>query len=198
MQVSLLMDNNREGARSVPPPSDPALPAAEGGVLKYFTPFPHLRPSRIGLPNLDRRMSGIRIEVVWDPSRLSHLLKKGEAMARRLEGGLGGDTLYDFLDGWDPGDFLYPAYAFEHPSHVVSDPDLTLIEDGAMLASSASDARAPEDIPHLRRPPGGKRPGLFYEVMVGLRALDKQVIEGAGASTLFRGLLRTTPLGRWP
>jgi hypothetical protein len=29
--------------------------------------------------------------------------------------------------------------------------------------------------------------------MEALRALDKQVIEGAGASTLFRGLLRTSP-----
>jgi hypothetical protein len=41
--------------------------------------------------------------------------------------------------------------------------------------------------------PAGKRPGLFDEVMEALRALDKQVIEGAGASTLFRGLLRTSP-----
>jgi hypothetical protein len=75
-------------------------------------------------------MSGIQIEVAWDPSRLSHLLKKGEAMARRLESGLGGDTLYDFRDGWEPDDFLYPAYAFEHLSYIVNDPDLTHNEEG--------------------------------------------------------------------
>jgi hypothetical protein len=117
-------------------------------------------------------------------------------MARRLEGGLGGDTLYDFRGAWEPDAFFCPASALEHSSYVVSDPDLALNEEGVILASLASDARAPEDISHLCHP-GDK--GLFDEVMEALRALDRQVKQGAGASTLFRDLLRTTPpLGRWP
>ena len=69
-------------------------------------------------------------------------------MARRP--GLGEATLCDIRDGWDPSDLLHPAQAFEHPSQVVNDPDLTLNEKRAILASWASDACAPEASPHLR------------------------------------------------
>lgn len=114
-------------------------------------------------------------------------------MARRLEGGLGSDTLYDFRGAWEPDDFLYPASALEHSSYVVSDPDLALNEE---RGNPCVVGVALENISHLRRPPGDK--GLFDEVMKALRALDRQVKQGAGASTLLRGLLRTTPpLGRW-
>jgi hypothetical protein len=96
-------------------------------------------------------------------------------MARRL--GFVEDSLYDVGEGWEPNDLLHPAQAFEHPSHVVNDPDLTLNEKRAILASWASDACAPEAAPHLRCAPGGKQPVLFDDVMEALRTLDKQVNE---------------------
>src|ERR1044072_6889404 len=45
---------------------------------------------------------------------------------------------------------LHPAQAFGHPSDVVSDPDLTLDEKRAILASWASDACAVDTAPALR------------------------------------------------
>lgn len=74
----------------------------------------------------------------------------------------------DDLDG-----LLHPSQAFGHPSDVVTDPDLTLNEKRAILASWASDACAIEAIPTLRRLPGGMCPVLFDEVMDALRALDE-------------------------
>ncbi|MGA7451643.1 MAG: hypothetical protein WBW73_10325, partial [Rhodoplanes sp.] len=47
-------------------------------------------------------------------------------------------------------DLLHPAGAFSHPRDVVSDPDLTLNEKRAILASWASDACAMEAAPALR------------------------------------------------
>ena len=38
----------------------------------------------------------------------------------------------------DINDLLHPAQAFEHPRHVVDDPDLTLNEKRAILASWAA------------------------------------------------------------
>ena len=114
-------------------------------------------------------------------------------MARRL--GLGGDISYDVREEWDPNELLHPAQAFEHPSHVVNDPDLTLNEKRAVLASWASDACALEAAPHLRSPPGGKQPVLFDEVMEALRTLDKQANEKDSAHyrrLLRRGQPRTT------
>jgi len=57
------------------------------------------------------------------------------------------DSHHDVSEGWDPNDLLHPAQAFEHPSYVVNDPDLTLNEKRAILASWASDACAPEARP---------------------------------------------------
>jgi hypothetical protein len=54
------------------------------------------------------------------------------------------------------------------------DPDLTLNEKRAILASWASDACAIETVPTLRCLPGGKRPVHFDEVMDALRALDEE------------------------
>jgi hypothetical protein len=67
---------------------------------------------------------------------------------------------------------LHPALAFEHPRDVVGDPDLTLNEKRAILASWASDACAVA--PALRCAPGTKRPVPVDEVLEALRALDKQ------------------------
>ena len=109
-------------------------------------------------------------------------------MKRRRHDALRADPLYDARDGWDPNDLLHPARAFGHPSHVANDPDLTLNEKRAILASWASDACALEAAPHLRRTPGGKQPVLFDDVMEALRALDKQANEKDAAR--YRRLVR--------
>jgi hypothetical protein len=74
---------------------------------------------------------------------------------------------------FDFDDLLHPAQAFEHPRHVVEDPDLTLNEKRAILASWASDACAIEAAPALRQS-GTKYPARFDDVMEALRTLDQQ------------------------
>ena len=76
-------------------------------------------------------------------------------------------------DGWDLNDLLHPAQAFESPAAVVNDPDLTLNEKRAILASWASDACAIEAAPDLRAVREGT-PVRFDDIMEALRALDKQ------------------------
>ena len=74
---------------------------------------------------------------------------------------------------FDFDQLLHPAQAFGHPSDVVNDPDLTLNEKRAILASWASDACAVEAAPDLRRGPGG--PVVrFEDIMDALRTLDAQ------------------------
>jgi hypothetical protein len=75
----------------------------------------------------------------------------------------------------DLDELLHPAQAFAHPSEVVSDPDLTLNEKRAILASWASDACAVDSAPALRHAGPGKPPVGFDDVMEALRILDKQV-----------------------
>src|SRR3954466_13758307 len=73
---------------------------------------------------------------------------------------------------------LHPARAFGHPAEVVNDPDLTLNEKRAILASWASDACAVESVPELRRAPvEGGRLVAFDDVMDALRALDARAME---------------------
>jgi hypothetical protein len=95
-------------------------------------------------------------------------------------------------DVWDLDTLLHPAQAFEHPSDVVNDPDLTLNEKRAILASWASDACAIEAVPALRRPPRGKSAVLFDDVMDALRALDKQAREQGRAGGYRRVVGRST------
>lgn len=110
-------------------------------------------------------------------------------MERRRQDRLGEEAFFNNVtDGWDPNDLLHPAQAFQHPSHVVNDPNLTLNEKRAILASWASDACALEAVPHLRCAPGAKRPVLYDEVMEALRTLDKEVRQGGGAH--YRRVLR--------
>jgi hypothetical protein len=71
-------------------------------------------------------------------------------------------------------EILHPAQAFDHPSAVVKDPDLTLNEKRAILASWASDACAVEAAPGLRAPGPGKQV-RFDEIMEALRELDRRV-----------------------
>ena len=77
-------------------------------------------------------------------------------------------------DALDLDALLHPARAFEHPMKVVNDPDLTLAEKRAILASWASDACAVEAAPGLRQPPGVGRAVEFDDVMDALRMLDRQ------------------------
>jgi hypothetical protein len=70
-------------------------------------------------------------------------------------------------------ELLHPAQAFDHPSEVVNDPDLSLNEKRAILASWASDACAIEAAPELRASPRGT-PVRFDDIMDALRTLDKQ------------------------
>ena len=84
------------------------------------------------------------------------------------------DQSRDVGDGWDLNDLLHPAQAFENPAAVVSDPDLTVNEKRAILASWASDACAVEAAPDLRAGPQGSAV-RFDDIMDALRTLDKQV-----------------------
>jgi hypothetical protein len=67
---------------------------------------------------------------------------------------------------------LHPPQVFEHPSEVLNDPDLSLNEKRALLASWASDACAVEAAPALRKGRNG-RLIEFDEIMDALRALDR-------------------------
>jgi hypothetical protein len=74
---------------------------------------------------------------------------------------------------FDLGALLHPASAFAHPLDVVRDPDLTLDEKRAILASWASDACAVEAAPELRQTPGGNTV-RFDDIMDALRLLDQE------------------------
>ena len=68
---------------------------------------------------------------------------------------------------------LHPAGAFAHPIDVVRDPDLTLNEKRAILASWASDACALEAAPALRVT-GSGRVVRWDDIMDALRTLDRE------------------------
>lgn len=97
-------------------------------------------------------------------------------------------------DEFDLDSLLHPAQPFEHPSHVANDPDLTLNEKRAILASWASDACAIQAARALRSAPGGKQPVRFDDVMEALRMLDKQAQQSGDAAARHRRLLRRARL----
>jgi hypothetical protein len=97
----------------------------------------------------------------------------------------------EVLGDWDLNDLLHPAQAFESPAAVLEDPDLTVHEKRAILASWASDACAIEAAPDLRTILSG-RIVRFDEIMEALRALDKEV-NGANYRRVLR---RQRILGR--
>ena len=72
---------------------------------------------------------------------------------------------------YDLDELLHPARAFGHPSEIINDPDLTLNEKRAILASWASDACAIDSAPELRVGPHGS-PVRFDDIMEALRTLD--------------------------
>lgn len=99
-------------------------------------------------------------------------------------------------DDFDLDQLLHPAQAFGHPSEIVNDPDLTLNEKRAILASWASDACAIEAAPDLRFSRGGA-PVRFDDIMEALRTLDKQANGQRYRRVLHRrGLLRRDPPDR--
>jgi hypothetical protein len=79
------------------------------------------------------------------------------------------DLAHDF-DG-----LVHPSQVYEHPKDVVSDPDLSLNQKRAILASWASDACAIEAAPTLRKTPSG-RVVSFDEIMDAMRALDREFL----------------------
>jgi len=71
---------------------------------------------------------------------------------------------------------LHPAGAFRTPMEVVNDPDMTVQEKRAILASWASDACAVEAAPDLRRPPSA--PVIrFDDIMDALKRLDGEAAD---------------------
>src|ERR1700744_2869487 len=92
-------------------------------------------------------------------------------------------------DDFSLDELLHPANAFGHPSEVVEDPDLTLNEKRAILASWASDACAIEGAPALRQAPGIKHPVRFNDVIDALRTLDQQAGTHHSAPPRYRRIL---------
>ncbi len=77
---------------------------------------------------------------------------------------------------------MHPARAFAHPRNVVADPDLTLNEKRAILASWASDACAVEAAPALRYAPGSDRPVSVDAILDALCDLDRVSSDTNGAA----------------
>jgi hypothetical protein len=75
--------------------------------------------------------------------------------------------------GVDLDALLHPARAFAHPMDVVRDPDLTLNEKRAILASWASDACALEAAPELRINASGSVV-RWDDIMDALLILDRE------------------------
>ena len=84
-------------------------------------------------------------------------------------------------------ELLHPARAFQHPSEVVCDPDLTLNEKRAILSSWASDACAVEAAHELRATPAGTV--RFDDIMDALRELDRSAGE-AVINPKYRRIIR--------
>ncbi len=102
------------------------------------------------------------------------------------------DMLHSEDGNFDLEDLLHPAQAFEHPLQVVNDPDLTLNEKRAILASWASDACAVEAAPALRQSANGKTVA-FDDVMEALRLLDEEA-RAADGRARYKKRLRITEM----
>jgi hypothetical protein len=76
------------------------------------------------------------------------------------------DNVFDF------NALLHPGTVFSHPRDVIANPNLSLAEKRAILASWASDASAIASCPALRAPDGLKAPVHIDEILEALRALD--------------------------
>ena len=110
-------------------------------------------------------------------------------MAFRLNRSDEGYPARDSDTGFDLQALLHPAGAFSHPSEVANDPDLTLNEKRAILASWASDACAVESAPALRIAPSGNKQVTFDDIMDALRALDVQATAYGKSTPHYRRVL---------
>jgi hypothetical protein len=86
-------------------------------------------------------------------------------------------------------DLLLPAEAFSHPQEVVCDPDLSINEKRAILASWASDACAVEAMPGLRRSQAGATV-TFDDIMDALKELDGLARQGMKRTPKYRRLVK--------
>jgi hypothetical protein len=69
---------------------------------------------------------------------------------------------------------LRPAVGFYHPRDVLKDPDLSIGDQRAILASWASDASAVQDEPGLRWLLGSPEPVPLDDVLDALQRLDRR------------------------
>ncbi len=92
---------------------------------------------------------------------------------------------------FDLESLLHPAQAFSDPRDVIDDPDLTLNEKRAILASWVSDACAVEAAPSLRRAPGSGTAVSVDDILEALRALDRQAY-GVGVAWARRQVRRSS------
>lgn len=86
-------------------------------------------------------------------------------------------------------DLLRPADAFSHPQEVVCDPDLSINEKRAILASWASDACTVEAMPALRKSPSGTTV-TFDDIMDALKELDEHARQGMKRMPKYRRWVR--------
>ena len=86
-------------------------------------------------------------------------------------------------------ELLRPADAFSHPQEVLCDPDLSVNEKRAILASWASDACAIEAMPGLRKSPAGHAVA-FDDIMDALKELDEEARRGMKRTPSYRRLVR--------
>ncbi|MGY8685262.1 hypothetical protein Q2941_47160 [Bradyrhizobium sp. UFLA05-153] len=77
------------------------------------------------------------------------------------------DNVFDF------NALLHPGTVFSHPRDVIANPNLSLAEKRAILASRASDASAIASCPALRAPDGLKALVHIDDILEALRALDE-------------------------
>jgi hypothetical protein len=91
---------------------------------------------------------------------------------------------------FDLDHLLHPAGAFRTPMDVVNDPDMTVQEKRAILASWASDACAVEAAPGLRRPQSAPTV-RFDDIMDALKRLDGEAADRPEAGKFIK------PASRW-
>ena len=97
-------------------------------------------------------------------------------------------------DAFDLDALLHPARAFAHPLDVVRDHDLTSNEKRAILASWASDARALEAAPALRRTQEGDAIQVD-DIIDALRSLNREAGDGPKPPPHYRRVLANRVAG---
>lgn len=99
-----------------------------------------------------------------------------------------------FVSDGELDTLLHPSQVYDNPSEVVNDPDLSLNEKRAILASWASDACAIEAAPSLRKSPTG-RIVRFDDIMDALRILDRQLCAQPARQQQQQAVRRRTKVG---